>query len=100
MKLLSLFVAVASSAVALAQSPLSMPFTANNGLSAGALVFFDLDVIDPSGITVHTLDVNTGTTVVGTVGSIDTPIFYFLFVGRPAWAKALNLKYYHARTHL
>lgn len=62
-----------------AQSPLSLPFTANNGLSAGACVFFDLNVTEPNGITIHTLDVNTGASAVGTLGTVEfyrTPTTY------------------------
>lgn len=54
-----------------AQSPLSMPFTANNGGSPGWQIFFDLNVLDPSGITLTSLDVNCGSTAVGTNGTIE-----------------------------
>jgi hypothetical protein len=77
-KLLST-IALAATASLTAQSPLSMPFTANNGLSAGACVFFDLNILDPNGVTITALDVNTGTTTVGTVGTVEvytTPTTY------------------------
>ena len=54
-----------------AQSPLMMPFNANSGGADGWQVFFDLDVVDPSGVTITGLDVNCGNTAVGTVGSIE-----------------------------
>ncbi|HEX5052426.1 MAG TPA: hypothetical protein VFZ65_11680, partial [Planctomycetota bacterium] len=54
-----------------AQSPLSMPFTANNGGSSGWQIFFDLNVLAPSGVTLTGLDVNCGTSAVGTVGTIE-----------------------------
>jgi len=58
-------------APAFAQSPLSMPFTANNGGSAGWQIFFDLNVVDPNGITITALDVNCGSSAVGTIGTIE-----------------------------
>ena len=64
-----------------AQSPLMMPFNANNGLSAGAQVFFDLNVLDPNGVTITALDVNTGTTAIGTAGTIEVWTTPGTFVG-------------------
>lgn len=59
------------SAALAAQSPLSMPFTADNGLGAGAQVFFDLDVTAARGITIASLDVDTGATAVGSAGAVE-----------------------------
>jgi hypothetical protein len=61
-----------------AQSPLSLPYTSNNGLGVNSGIFFDLNVTDPNGITITSLDVNSSSTV-GTVGSIEvyrTPTTY------------------------
>ncbi len=74
-----------------AQSPLSLPFNANNGLSAGAQVFFDLSVLDPNGITIHTIDVNTGTTTTGTVGSVEVYTTPTTFVGAEQTAASWTL---------
>ncbi len=77
------FFVVASLAAALvsAQSPLMMPFTANNSGAAGWQVFFDLNVIAPSGLTITGLDVNCGTTAVGTVGAIELYVGPATYVG-------------------
>jgi hypothetical protein len=74
-----------------AQSPLSMPFNANNGLSAGAQVFFDLNVTSPSGITITSLDVNTGTTTVGTVGTVEFWTTPTTFIGNETNASLWTL---------
>jgi hypothetical protein len=71
MRLMLPLVASLFAAAVHAQSPLSMPFTANNGLGAGAQVFIDLNVTDPAGITLTNLNVNTGTTTIGTVGTVE-----------------------------
>lgn len=79
---LQLLALLVLTAPAVAQSPLSMPFTGNNGLStSGAIVFFDLNVLNPSGITITTLDVNTGTSTVGTLGTIEVYTGPTTFVG-------------------
>jgi hypothetical protein len=78
MSLQNLLSTLALAAAALAQSPLSLPFNQNNGLGANSGIFFDLNVTDPSGITITNLDVNSSSTS-GTVGSIEiytTPTTY------------------------
>lgn len=65
-------------ASARAQSQLSLPFTANNGLVASAASFFNLTVTNPSGITVVGLDVHTSSAV-DTIGAVEfwtTPTTY------------------------
>ncbi len=64
-----------------AQSPLAMPFAANNSGAAGWMVFFDLDVVAPAGITITALDVNCSTTAVGTVGAIELYVGPTSYVG-------------------
>lgn len=50
----------------LAPANLQTLFAANNGLSTGATVFFDVDVTNPQGIVICGMDHNCGTTAVGT----------------------------------
>jgi hypothetical protein len=45
-----------------AQSPLTTTFASNNGGLPGGMVFFDLNVINPAGITIKQLDINTQST--------------------------------------
>lgn len=75
-----------------AQSPLSLPFGGNNGLGAGSQIYFDLDVVNPAGITLTRLDVNCSTTAVGTVGTIEVYIGPSTYVGNElnpaAWTLA------------
>lgn len=66
-KLLALGAALALSAVAIAQSPLTTFYNSNNGGSVGGAVYFDLVVNTPLEITA--LDINTSTTA-STAGSI------------------------------
>jgi len=42
-----------------AQSPLTTTFVSNNGGSIGGMVFFDLSVANPAGVTIKKLDINT-----------------------------------------
>ncbi|HEB53074.1 MAG TPA: hypothetical protein ENI87_07465 [bacterium] len=65
--LLSLTVAAAA---VTAQSPLTTTFANNNGGLTGGAVYFDLECLDPAGITITDLDLNFGSTA-GTAGSID-----------------------------
>jgi hypothetical protein len=92
--LLSPLAAAFLAAVAIGQSPLSMPFNANNGLSAGAQIFFDLDVTTASGVTLTALDVNTGATTIGTLGSVEvwtTPTTFLGVETNPAvWTLAAS----------
>ena len=86
---------LAVAAVTPAQSPLTMPFNANNGLStSGAIVFFDLNVLSPAGVTVTRLDVNTGNSSVGTVGTIEVYTGPTTFAGSEqnagAWTLAVS----------
>ena len=74
-----------------AQSPLSMPFNANNGLSAGAQIFFDLTVLDPAGVTITALDVATGTTASGTPGTVEVWTTPTTFVGNEQNASVWTL---------
>ena len=78
MRILSTLAALGMAAALTAQSPLSLPFNSNNGLGINSGVFFDLNVIDPNGITITGLDVNSSSTA-GTVGSVEvytTPTTY------------------------
>ena len=70
MKSLLAFAAISVAPMLVAQSPLSLPFTSNNGLGVNSCIFFDLNVTDPTGITITGLDVNSSS-VVGTVGSVE-----------------------------
>ena len=44
---------------AVGQSPLTTTFASNNGGLAGGMMFFDINVTNPAGITVKQLDINT-----------------------------------------
>ena len=60
MRILSTLAAVVSlSALAFAQSPLTTTFANNNGNAAGGAIYFDLDVLDPAGVTIYNIDINT-----------------------------------------
>ncbi|MFY9345608.1 MAG: hypothetical protein WAT39_24165 [Planctomycetota bacterium] len=52
-------------------SPIGLPFSSTDTLPAGSQSFFDLVVTSPSGITITGIDVNTGTTPVGTPGTLE-----------------------------
>ncbi|MEO6593996.1 MAG: hypothetical protein ABIP94_04510 [Planctomycetota bacterium] len=87
-----LLVAAATIVSSPAQSPLGMPFTANNGLSAGTpQVYFDLTVLDPNGLTITSFDVNAGTTAVGTVGTVEVYTGPSTFVGNELIAASWSL---------
>lgn len=78
--------------VDIGESPIGLPFDATGSLAAGSLVFFDLAVLDPAGITIDRLDVNTGTTAAGTQGTVEVHVTPSTYVGKqqtPAnWALA------------
>lgn len=77
-----LFVAALLAVASLsAQSPLAMPFAANNSGTAGWTVCFDLDVVAASGITITAVDVNCGTTPAGTVGEVELYVGPATYVG-------------------
>ena len=76
---------------ALAAQSLSMPFSADNGLNAGAQIFFDLDVVASAGVTITGLDVNTGSTTVGTAGSIEVYAGPTTYVGNETSGAAWTL---------
>ncbi len=73
--------ALLTAALLSAQSPLAMPFSANNGGAAGWQVFFDLNVVAGAGITITALDVNCGTTAAGTVGTVELWVGPTTYVG-------------------
>lgn len=64
-----------------AQSPLAMPFAANNSGTAGWTLFCNLDVVAAAGITITAVDVNCGTTPVGTVGEVELYVGPTSYVG-------------------
>lgn len=47
-------------ATAVAQSPLSTTFANNNGGASGGAVYFELESLDPAGVTITDLDLNVG----------------------------------------
>ena len=61
----SLFVSV----VAVGQGPLSTTFANNNGGIPGGAVYFDLECLDPNGISINSLDLNFSNTA-GTAGTV------------------------------
>lgn len=77
----SFVIALLAIASVAAQSPLAMPFAANNSGTAGWTIFFNLDVQAPTGITITALDANCGTTAVGTVGEIELYVGPTSYVG-------------------
>lgn len=70
MRTLPLLLCFGFATALVAQSPLSLPYNSNNGLGASAGVFFDLNVIDPSGVQITALDVNSSSTA-GTAGTVE-----------------------------
>lgn len=90
MRIFSLLPAIALAASLAAQSPLSLPFNTNNGLSGTAGVFFDLNVTEPTGITITTIDVNTFATA-GTVGTVEVYTTPTTYVGVETNAAAWTL---------
>jgi hypothetical protein len=67
----TLLLAALLAAPSFCQSPLGTPFNANNGGGAGWQIFFDLNVLHPAGLTITAMDVNCGTSAVGTPGTIE-----------------------------
>ena len=59
-KLLSTAAAVLAAASLSAQSPITTLFASNNGGAAGGATYFNIDVLDPAGITVYQVDLNCG----------------------------------------
>lgn len=48
------------SAVVSAQSPLTTTFANNNGGSSGGAIYFELEALDPAGVTIFEIDLNVG----------------------------------------
>ncbi|MGK0204092.1 MAG: hypothetical protein ACI9S9_003172 [Planctomycetota bacterium] len=71
MRLLSML--MLSAAAVTAQSPLTTTFANNNGGATGGAVYFDLECLDPAGLTISDLDLNFGGAG-GLAGSIDVYI--------------------------
>jgi hypothetical protein len=93
MRLLLTIATALLAVTASAQSPLSLPFNSNSTSTAPAGVYFNLTVVEPTGITITALDVNTNTTV-GTIGSVEvytTPTTYVGVQTTPAaWTLAAS----------
>ena len=70
-----------------AQSPLTTTFASNNVGSVGGMVFFDLDVTNPAGITVKQLDIHT-TSPAGILQVFTAPGSYVGIAASPlAWTE-------------
>jgi len=63
MRLLSMLLVTAVAVNA--QSPLTTIFASNNGNATGGATYFDIDVVDPAGITIFNIDINTTGAAVG-----------------------------------
>lgn len=70
-------------AIAGAQSPLTTTFASNNVGSVGGMVFFDLQVMHPAGITVKQLDIHT-TSSAGELRVYSAPGSYLGIAASPA----------------
>lgn len=57
--------------VAVAQSPLTTMFAAGNGGTVGGGVYFDLDVLSPTGVVIFQIDCNANGTAGGLTGTLD-----------------------------
>lgn len=66
-----------------AQSPLTTTYASNNGGLTGGMVFFDLDVTNPAGITIKELDCNTSS-MAGELFVFTAPQSYTTIAGGPA----------------
>jgi PKD repeat protein len=64
-----------------AANTLGTPFAGGNGLSSNAVVFFDVNVANPTGINICAMDHNTSTTAVGTPFSVDLYVTPGTYVG-------------------
>ena len=58
-------------AIAVAQSPLTTMFIAGNGGSVGGGIYFDLDVLSPTGVVIFQVDCNANGTAGGLSGTFD-----------------------------
>lgn len=67
-----------------ATNTLQTAYNAANGLSSGAIVFSDLQVANPRGITLCGIGNNTGTTVLGTPFTINLYVTEGSYVGKDA----------------
>ena len=70
------------------QKRLTTLFATNNGLSAGMIVFFDVDVKSPTGVAITALETNTSDTTTFDIDIYVTPTTY---VGKDATASAWTL---------
>jgi hypothetical protein len=78
------------SATLVAQSPLTTTFVSNNGGLTGGMVFFDLDVINPAGITIKQLDINTQS-IIGELQVFTGPASYTnIAASQSAWAQVAS----------
>jgi hypothetical protein len=73
MRLLSMLLVTAVAVNA--QSPLTTIFASNNGNANGGATYFDIDVVDPAGITIFNIDINTSATAAG-IEVFTTPTTY------------------------
>lgn len=91
MRNLSFLAAFGLAASLVAQSPLSLPYTSNNGLGVNSGVFFDLNVTDPNGITITGMDVNSSSAV-GIVGGVEFYTAPTTYVGNQQLAANWTLR--------
>jgi len=70
MRILTSVAMLGLTAAAFAQSPLTTTYANNNGNAAGGAVYFDLDVLDPAGLTIFNIDFNCSSAA-GTAGTME-----------------------------
>ncbi|HIE71077.1 MAG TPA: hypothetical protein EYP98_13385, partial [Planctomycetes bacterium] len=87
MRILSSVAILAFSALAFGQSPLTTTFANNNGNAVGGAAYVDLDVLDPTGVTIFSLDINTA----AAAGSIEVYTVPTTWVGNNSNAAAWTL---------
>ena len=87
---LPLLAAILFATVAVAQSPLTTMFAAGNGGTAGGGVYFDLDVLSPTGVVIFQIDCNANGTAGGLPGTLDVLTHPGTRVGTQTNAAAWN----------
>jgi len=80
MRILSSLAVISLSALAFAQSPLTTTFANNNGNAVGGAIYVDLDVLEPTGVTLFNVDINTASAA----GQIDIYTCPLTWVGNNA----------------
>ena len=77
--MIAFLIALIAAAAATAQGPLSTTFANNNGGIPGGAVYFDLECLDPSGVSINSIDLNFSNAA-GASGTVE------IYLKDNAWA--------------